>query len=159
MPHYWDAAPPSLTGGDKLWPLQHGKAAQTLLSPQHSPSSSRTTHKPQVRCTHPANTNPSGWAVENPLPPPKKNTTSHPKHCLVFPIPLPICNVPNQELGKPDPVVQLISMEMYAAHKQTGARLIRATPLIHRQPPACTSPGLFLGHFTKQMYLIKKRDP
>ena len=50
-------------------------------------------------------------------------------------------------------------MEMYAAHKQTGARLIRAAPLIHRQPPACTSPGLFLGSFTKQMYLIKKETP
>lgn len=55
--------------------------------------------------------------------------------------------------------MQLISMEMYAAHKQTGARLIRAAPLIHRQPPACTSPGLFLGSFTKQMYLIKKETP
>lgn len=54
---------------------------------------------------------------------------------------------------------QLISMEMYAAHKQTGARLIRAAPLIHRQPPARTSPGLFLGSFTKQMYLIKKETP
>lgn len=61
--------------------------------------------------------------------------------------------------GKQDPGVQLISMEMYAAHKQTGARLIRAAPLIHRQPPACTSPGLFLGSFTKQMYLIKKETP
>lgn len=55
--------------------------------------------------------------------------------------------------------MQLISMEMYAAHKQTGARLIRAAPLIHCQPPACTSPGLFLGSFTKQMYLIKKETP
>lgn len=61
--------------------------------------------------------------------------------------------------GKQDPGVQLISMEMYAAHKQTGARLIRAAPLIHCQPPACTSPGLFLGSFTKQMYLIKKETP
>lgn len=55
--------------------------------------------------------------------------------------------------------MQLINMEMYAAHKQTGARLIRAAPLIHCQPPACTSPGLFLGSFTKQMYLIKKETP
>lgn len=61
--------------------------------------------------------------------------------------------------GKQHPGVQLISMEMYAAHKQTGARLIRAAPLIHRQPPAYTSPRLFLGSFTKQMYLIKKETP
>lgn len=55
--------------------------------------------------------------------------------------------------------MRLISMEMYAAHKQTGARLIRAAPLIHCQPPAHTSPGLFLVSFTKQMYLIKKETP
>lgn len=61
--------------------------------------------------------------------------------------------------GEQDPGARLISMEMYAAHKRTGARLIRAAPLIHRQPPARTSPGLFLGGFTKQMYLIKKETP
>lgn len=55
--------------------------------------------------------------------------------------------------------MQLISMEMYVAHKQTGADLIRAAPLIQRQPPPGPSPGLFLGSFTKQMYLIKKRTP
>lgn len=50
----------------------------------------------------------------------------------------------------------LISMEMYAAHKQTGARLIRAVPLIHCQH---SDRRLFLVHFTKQMYLIKRDTP
>lgn len=75
----------------------------------------------------------------------------------------PICILSNQAkeagLRRQDPSVQLINMEIYAAHKQTGARLIRVAPLIHRQHPARTSPGLFLVSFTKQMYLIRRDTP
>lgn len=74
-----------------------------------------------------------------------------------------ICILSNQakeaRLRRQDPGVQLINMEIYAAHKQTGARLIRVAPLIHRQHPAHTSPGLFLVSFTKQMYLIRRDTP
>lgn len=78
-------------------------------------------------------------------------------------LPPSICIVSNQakevRLRRQDPGVWLISMEIYAAHKQTRACLIRAEPLIHCQHPAHTSPGLFLVSFTKQMYLIKRDAP
>lgn len=65
----------------------------------------------------------------------------------------PICILFNQakEVGlrRQDPGVWLISMEMYAAHKQTRARLIRTVPLIHRQTSSAYQPRIIFSQFCK----------